>query len=126
MQTPEQSTEQSTEQRRVGNPNWRPGVSANPRGRQTKAEREARLRAKCHQLARPFGGWGKLGVLDKVRIEQAARLLLDKRHRSPEDEIRYVNSIERLRRSVEARRGRREQHKPGPFANFDLLPDGAP
>jgi hypothetical protein len=43
------------------------------------------------------------------RIEKAAALLLDTRRRSPEDEIRYTNAIERLLASVEARQARDQE-----------------
>jgi hypothetical protein len=97
----EQQAEQRTEQYRVYGRPFAPGQSGNRAGRESKAARQARLTAKMAELAEPFGGLGALDVLGRTRLEQAARLLLDTRHRSAEDEIRYVNAVERLLASVE-------------------------
>jgi hypothetical protein len=52
-------------------------------------------------------GWGRMGVLDRTRLEQAASLLLEV-PRSHEDRVRYSNAVNRLIRAVEARRAEAE------------------
>jgi hypothetical protein len=116
-----QQGEQQGEQReRVYGRPFPAGRSGNPSGSVSKAEQERRLRAKVRELARPFGGLGVLGVLERVRLTQAARLLLDTRRRSVEDAIRYANAIERLLSSVEASRGGHAREAPGEFSRLLL------
>jgi hypothetical protein len=102
-QAPEQTQEQ---QERRGNPKWRPGVSANPEGRESKAAYQARVEARARELAAELGGWDRLGTIDRIRLTQAAKLLLDTRHKSVEDTVRYGRLIQCLISSVEARAGR--------------------
>jgi BMFP domain-containing protein YqiC len=83
------------------------GVSGNPRGSLSKAEREALLRAKLQALAEPFGGLSALDAINRERLDQAARLLLDTRRRSAVDTVRYAHIVERLLAAVEAGASRR-------------------
>jgi hypothetical protein len=80
---------------------FKPGQSGNPLG--PTAVREAKLRAALIKLARPFGGLGKLGALDRVRLEQAAQLLI-RRPTNAEHSVRISNAIDRLIGSVERSR----------------------
>lgn len=98
---------------------FRPGNNANPAGRMTKAERQARIQATARRLAREFGGLSKLSAIDRVRIEQVA-VLLERKPRSHEDRTRAVNAINRLLASVERRAGRRE----APSDEFGRILDG--
>jgi len=81
-----------------------------------------RIETKARELAEPFGGWSKLDVLDRTRLEQASELLARKA-RTHEDAVRAANTVRGLLASVERRRGRHEAHS-ADFAS--LLPDGAP
>jgi hypothetical protein len=112
MQTAEQASKQATEhvneKRRGGNPNWRPGVSANPRGRESKAQREAKIRAKAEQLAEGLGAkLDRMSGLDQEFLLKAADLLT-RRARTGEDAVRLVNTARGLVAAVERRAGRRE------------------
>src|ERR1700756_2932917 len=86
---------------------WPKGVSGNPRGSLSKAEREALLRAKLQALAERFGGLSALDAINRERLDQAARLLLDTRRRSAVDTVRYAHIVERLLAAVEAGASRR-------------------
>ena len=91
-----------------------PGRSANPSGRPSRAERQARIDAKARELAEAFGGWDRLTVLDRVRIEQAA-VLLAGRPKGHEDRVRYANTLDRLLGAVERRRGARRHSEDRPI-----------
>jgi hypothetical protein len=86
-----------------GNPNWRPGVSGNPRGRLSKAERDAKVRRTMIRLARPLGGIQKLTALELERLKLAAELL-QRQPRNAEDRVRVANCIDRMLGSVERAR----------------------
>ncbi len=91
---------------------FKSGRSGNPAGRPSRAERQARVDAKARELAEPFGGWEKLLILDHVRLEQAATLIVRRPH-SAEDAVRCANAVDRLLGGVERRRSRREpEHVP--------------
>jgi hypothetical protein len=104
----EQITEQGGDQKRRGNPNWVPGVSANPRGRLTAAAKQERIERKAAELAAEFGGLGALSACEKVMLEQAAALLL-RRPRSSEDVVRVANAIGRILGSLTKHRKPIEQ-----------------
>jgi hypothetical protein len=116
MQMPEQLSEQTTEQKRVGNPNWRRGMSANPAGRETKAARQARLDAVVTGWAEPFGGVAALKRVELDLLYRAAALQL-RRPNTAEDEVRITRAISMILKQVGLvdRRGKRraEQQKPG-------------
>ena len=88
---------------------WPPGVSGNPAGAPTKAEREAKLAARVDELAAVFGGLEALNALERERLRLAAEMLLA-RPRNNEDRVRSTNLADRLLRwlehSVLRRRGR--------------------
>jgi hypothetical protein len=98
----EQLRGQSPEQSRAP---WQfqPGISGNPRGRESRAERQARVAQRATELAEPYGGLDKLPLADRIRLEQAAELLLRRRPRTYEDQVRVCNSLDRLLRYVERR-----------------------
>jgi Family of unknown function (DUF5681) len=106
-----QLAEQSRDQ--TVRPHWqfKPGQSGNPRGRPSKAEQAAKAHAMLVRLAKPFGGLGKLGVLERVRLEQAVALLMRKPPNS-EEHVRLVNAADRLIGSVErSRMGAKPQRR---------------
>jgi hypothetical protein len=85
---------------------WLPGQSPNPAGRPTKRERQAQHAAKAAEIASRWGGLDALDVIERERVMLAAGLLLRaKRPRSQEDEVRLINSADRLLARVE--RGRK-------------------
>jgi BMFP domain-containing protein YqiC len=86
---------------------WPKGVSGNPGGSPSKAEREVLLRGKVAELAEPFGGLSALDAINRERLDQVARLLLDTRRRSATDTVRYAHIVERLLAAVEAGASRR-------------------
>ncbi len=89
-----------------------PGKSANPAGRPSRAEKQARIDAKARELAAELGGWEKLTIVDRVRLEQCAALLV-RRPTSAEDAVRCANAVDRLLGAVERRRGKLHETKPG-------------
>ncbi len=107
-----QIAKQEPEQGKRGNPNWVPGVSANPAGRMSNAARQERIEAKARELAVEFGGIEKLSPVERALLDQAAVLLLRK-PRSAEDVVRVANSVQRLLGALGKRKGRREpEHVP--------------
>jgi hypothetical protein len=94
MQTTEQEREQSRG-RRGGNPSWVRGVSQNPRGRETKAEREARRDAIIAAWAEPFGGVAVLRSAELELLRQGAELSMC-RPRNAEDRVRHANTISKI------------------------------
>lgn len=101
-QLPKHPPEQSARQRRPYG--FQPGVSGNPRGRMSAAERRALIEAKAAELASEFGGMSRLSAGSRALIEQAATLLL-KRPRNGEDHVRLSNSVARLLGAVARRHG---------------------
>jgi hypothetical protein len=98
--------------RRPGNPNFVVGApSANPAGRPTKRELQALHAAKTAEIASRWGGLDALDVIERERVTLAAGLLLRaKRPRSQEDEVRLINSADRLIARVErSQRARKRQ-----------------
>jgi hypothetical protein len=89
----EAPTEKPEQERRRGNPAWRPGVSANPRGRPSAAEKRAMIDAKARELSE--GQFDRLGARDRELLMQAAALLIG-RPRKREDMIRRANAVTRL------------------------------
>ncbi len=117
MQPPEQTTEQGTEQRRVGNPAWVRGRSANPRGRESKAARMSRRDRLIEEWTADIGGPASLTAAEIALLSQAAELAMAPSPRTHEDRIRYANTIAKILRQVGLvdRRGKRRlepQHIP--------------
>jgi hypothetical protein len=92
------------------------------KGTSGKVLHRRRVTAKVAELVESFGGADKLSALDLVYIEKAA-VLLTRRARLAEDEVRALNTARGLIASVERRRGRHDALS-ADFAS--LLPDGAP
>jgi hypothetical protein len=85
------------------------GNNANPTGRPTKAQRHAQQVAKVAELASRFGGVENLDPIERERIRLAAQLLL-RRPATHEDQVRCINSADRLIARVErSQRARRHQ-----------------
>src|SRR5262245_40114310 len=96
MQVPEQDHEHRHRPHNpTGNPKWLPGVSQNPRGRESKAQRQVRIENKARELAVEFGGFEAMSAVDQVLLTQAAIVLL-RRPKSAEDVVRCANSVQRL------------------------------
>ncbi len=93
-----------------------------PKGVSGRALHRQRVAVKARELAEPFGGLSNMSALDRTYIEKAA-VLLTRRVRVAEDEVRALNTARGLIAPVERRRGRCEAHS-ADFAS--LLPDGAP
>jgi hypothetical protein len=111
MQTAEQKPKQAKP--RGGNPNWARGVSQNPRGRETKAEREARRDAIIAAWADPFGGVAVLRSAELTLLREAAELSMCK-PRNSEDRVRHANTISKILAQVGfvGKRDRRRQAEP--------------
>jgi hypothetical protein len=121
MQTAEQKPKQAKP--RGGNPNWVRGVSQNPRGRETKAEREARRDAIIAAWADPFGGVAVLRSAELTLLREAAEVSMCK-PRNSEDRVRHANTISKIlaqvgfvdkRRCREPERPSRFNHLRGPW-----------
>ncbi len=86
-----QAEDQTTVQKRRGNPNWRPGVSANPSGR------GKRLPAMVAKIVADLGGESRVTAASLLLIEQACRLKIKaERAKNPNDVVRLSNSSVRL------------------------------
>jgi hypothetical protein len=84
-------TEQERKQAkpRGGNPNWVPGRSQNPKGRESKAQRHARRERIIEEWCKPHGGLAALRPAELMLLHEAAELML----------VRVRNSVEQLRRA---------------------------
>jgi hypothetical protein len=78
-----------------GDPTWVKGVSQNPRGRETKAQRLARIEAIIAGWCEPFGGVAVLQPAELALLRTAAELSLHHPRRA-EDAVRYANTISRI------------------------------
>src|SRR5438128_6524854 len=78
-----------------GNPNWRPGISGNPRGAESRAARQARIVARVAEWAAEWGGVEKLSAIERDLLRRAAELELI-RPRRHEDAVRVANTISKL------------------------------
>ena|SRR6266567_295622 len=103
-------------------PDGMPRGTPFPKGTSGRQLFHQRVAAKARELAEPFGGLPALSALDRTYIEKAA-ILLTRRARLAEDEVRALNTARGLIASVERRLGRSEAHS-ADFAT--LLPDSAP
>jgi hypothetical protein len=86
-------TTAQTSPRKGGNPAWIKGVSGNPRGSETAAQRRARVAAKVDAWAAELGG--KIGAVERTLLQRAAELSL-LRPRRVEDMTRVTNTISKL------------------------------
>jgi len=115
MQVTEQERKQAKP--RGGNPNWVPGQSQNPKGRESKAQRHARRERIIEEWCKPYGGLAALRPAELMLLHEAAELTL----------LRVRNSVQRLRRArtisailqqigiVGKRDGRRQPEPPSQF-----------
>jgi hypothetical protein len=83
MQSPEQMTEQKAHL-------WKPGQSGNPRGREGKAKREARIDA----IVADWAGSASLTPAERDLLRYAAGLLLS-HPKTSEDKVRVLNCVAR-------------------------------
>jgi hypothetical protein len=81
--------------RRPGNPSWVKGVSGNPQGRPSRAEREARIDGIVAQWCLPFGGTDRIPPANITLLRAAAELSLRRPSRI-EDVTRVSNTISKL------------------------------
>jgi hypothetical protein len=79
----------------MANPNWVPGVSANPSGRETAAARRARIDAIVARWTQPFGGVSVLSPAELALASTAAALSLE-RPRKRADMLTQANTVARL------------------------------
>jgi hypothetical protein len=130
MQAQQQVRDQEPGQKARHGTRFQPGQSGNPSGRMSRVERERLVRAKSKEIAAEFpGGWDRLGVVDRVRLEQAAILLVAVgKPRTQEEAVRRAHAIERLLGAVERRAGRREAPvQPVPvLTSLKLMPGDEP
>jgi hypothetical protein len=86
-----QAEDQSTVQKRRGNPNWLPGVSANPSGR------GYRLPAMVAKIVADLGGESRVTAASLLLIEQACRLKIKaERAKDANSAVRLANASARL------------------------------
>jgi hypothetical protein len=78
---------------------WRPGQSGNPRGREGRAKRQARIDAIVAEWSGPFGGASSLKPAERDLLRHAAELSLS-RPRNSEDKVRVVNAISKIMAQV--------------------------
>jgi hypothetical protein len=107
-----QGEKQETEQKR-GNPRWVKGVSQNPRGRESKAARQARREAVIAAWAEPYGGVAALKPAELDLLYQAAELSLV-RPRTVEDQVRVANTISKILAQVGFADKHRKREPAGP------------
>jgi len=87
-----------------------PRNRANPAGRPSRAEKEARIEARARDLCRGEFGveFEALSEFERIRLLQAAAILVRRPH-SAEDAVRCANAVGRLLGAVERRRGTSKQ-----------------
>ena len=86
-------TATQTASRKGGNPAWIKGVSGNPKGSITAAERRARIAAKVDGWVAELGG--RVGAAERELLQRAAELSMLKPRRN-EDAVRTANTISKL------------------------------
>jgi hypothetical protein len=101
-----QITEQTPKQR--GNPNWRPGVSANPAGKESPAARSARI----DRIVDEWAGGATLTAAERDLLKHAAGLTLSRKRRTAEDEVRVVNTVRAILRQCGLLTGRKRDKAP--------------
>jgi hypothetical protein len=81
------------------NGRFRPGESANPSGRPSRAQRRALILAKAHELAEPIGGFENLNSIERELIQQAAEMLR-RRPRNQVERVKISNLVSRILRDA--------------------------
>jgi hypothetical protein len=79
------------------------GVSGNPRGRPSYAQRKAMVLAKAHEYGASVGGFANLPVIEQDLLLQAAQMSLTHPHRH-EARIKQANILNRILRDIQLRR----------------------
>jgi hypothetical protein len=92
-----QSVKQNLEQEKHpgGNPHWTKGVSGNPAGKESRAQRRQRVEQLVEAWAAPFGGVDVLTPAELQLALTAGELSLSQPRRH-EDLVRRANTISRL------------------------------
>src|SRR5262249_5045259 len=96
-----QVTEQERKQAKLrgGNPNWVPGRSQNPKGRESKAQRHARRERIIKEWCKPHAGLAALRPAELMLLHEAAELMLV-RVRNSVEQVRRANTISKILRQV--------------------------
>src|SRR6266508_3211547 len=97
MQVTEQERKQAKP--RGGNPNWVPGRSQNPKGRESKAQRHARRERIIEEWCKPHGGLAALRPAELVLLHEAAELMIV-RVRNSVDQVRRAKTISKILQQV--------------------------
>jgi hypothetical protein len=109
MQQANQHGGQQPGQRRIYGRPFPPGVSGNPAGKMTAAERRARLDGMVEDWVAELGG--RVGTAERMLLRRAAELSLVRPHRN-EDHVRTVNTISKLLAQAGFRKDRPRKRKP--------------
>jgi hypothetical protein len=104
-----QQAEQRTHQHRVRGRPFPPGVSGNPGGKLSAAERRSRLDHMVEQWVAELGG--RVGTAERMLLRRAAELSLVRPHRN-EDHVRTVNAVSRLLAQAGFRKNRPRRRQP--------------
>jgi len=111
------------DQRKPSRQGFQPGVSGNPKGSESKAERHARREALIRQWTEPFGGMASLQAAEIDLLHQAAELALRKYPRR--EAVRVANTISKILAQCGLVAGytgrRRRRSEPQPASPFDAL-----
>jgi hypothetical protein len=100
---------QQQPQRRVYGRPFPPGVSGNPAGKMTAAERRARLDRMVEDWVAELGG--RVGSAERMLLRRAAELSLVRPHRN-EDHVRTANTISKLLAQAGFRKDRPRKRQP--------------
>jgi hypothetical protein len=112
MQQADSAANQREGQRRVYGRPFPPGVSGNPRGSLTAAERRARLDAMVANWVSELAELGiRAGTAERLLLRRAAELSQVRPHRN-EDHVRTVNTISKLLAQAGFRKDRPRKRKP--------------
>jgi hypothetical protein len=84
--------EQSSDQKRCGNPAWVKGVSGNPAGKESRASRRARIDRIVADWCEPAGGTKAFNPAELALLAKAAEMTLVL-PRDPGNQVRVLNSV---------------------------------